>query len=81
MFDVRVVIPEGVPAVYHPMIEAVARVCPVHNTLGHGVTIRVRIHADLESRHQELELHDDFVPAPNQAEEAHGRLHAKIGHE
>jgi putative redox protein len=32
-FDVHIVLSSDVPLLYRPMIEAVARVCPVHNTL------------------------------------------------
>lgn len=42
-FDVNVVLPEDVPDLYRPMIEAVARVCPVHNTLENGAAVRVQV--------------------------------------
>ena len=42
-FDVRIFLPDETPAVYKPMIEAVARVCPVHNTLANGTEIAVRV--------------------------------------
>ena len=44
-FDVHVALPDDVPDVYRPMIEAVARVCPVHNTLEHGASVRVQVTA------------------------------------
>lgn len=42
-FDVRVIVPEDVPALYMPMIEAVARVCPVHNTLATSAEVAVAV--------------------------------------
>jgi len=42
-FEVRIVLPDSVPAVYKPMIEAVARVCPVHNTLAHSAEVAVAV--------------------------------------
>jgi putative redox protein len=44
-FDVHVTLPDDVPELYRPMIEAVARVCPVHNTLEHGAAVRVHVNA------------------------------------
>lgn len=41
-FEVRVRL-DDIPAVYRPMLEAVARVCPAHNTLAHGAEVRVTI--------------------------------------
>jgi putative redox protein len=40
-FDAHVVLPDDVPELYRPMIEAVARVCPVHNALEHGAGVRL----------------------------------------
>jgi uncharacterized OsmC-like protein len=42
-FAVRIILPESIPVVYRPMLEAVARVCPVHNTLTHGAEVRVAL--------------------------------------
>lgn len=42
-FDVRIILPEAIPSVYRPMLEAVARVCPVHNTLAHGAEVQVAL--------------------------------------
>lgn len=41
-FEVRVHL-DDIAAVYRPMLEAVARVCPAHNTLAHGAEVRVAI--------------------------------------
>jgi putative redox protein len=40
-FDVHITLPAEVPALYTPLIEAVARVCPVHNTLAASAEIAV----------------------------------------
>lgn len=42
-FDVRIIVPAEVPPMYEPMIEAVARVCPVHNTLAAGSEVVVKV--------------------------------------
>jgi putative redox protein len=42
-FNVRILLPDAVPAPYAPMIEAVARACPVHNTLAKAVEINVAV--------------------------------------
>lgn len=44
-FGVKVVLPAGMPDQYRPMIERVARSCPVHNTLEHGASAVVEIEA------------------------------------
>ena len=42
-FDVRVMLPATLPAHYVEMVERVARSCPAHNTLTHGVQVTARI--------------------------------------
>lgn len=42
-FDVRVVMPEPLPAAYAAMLDRVARSCPAHNTLVHGAEVEVRV--------------------------------------
>jgi putative redox protein len=42
-FEVRILVPGLIPLMYAPMIEAVARVCPVHNTLAAGAEIAVSV--------------------------------------
>ena len=42
-FEVKVVLSDEIPDVYRPMLEAVARVCPAHNTLAHGSDVKVGI--------------------------------------
>jgi putative redox protein len=42
-FEVRIRLSDEIPMVYRPMLEAVARVCPAHNTLAHGAEVRVAI--------------------------------------
>jgi putative redox protein len=42
-FDVRVFLPDGVPLLYHPIIESVARTCPVHNTLARETEFTIRV--------------------------------------
>jgi uncharacterized OsmC-like protein len=44
-FDVRVTLPEALPAHYAQMLERVARSCPAHNTLVHGAEVAVQIEA------------------------------------
>ena len=44
-FDVRVVMPEEVPAQYASLLERVARSCPAHHTLSMGAEVAVRIEA------------------------------------
>jgi uncharacterized OsmC-like protein len=44
-FDVRVIPPATMPALYRPMLESVAHVCPAHNTLVSGATVKVHIDA------------------------------------
>jgi len=44
-FDVHILLPGEVPALYRPMIEAVARVCPAYNTLGRSADIAITIEA------------------------------------
>lgn len=44
-FDVRILVGDAVPAVYHPMIEAAARVCPAYNTLARSADIVITISA------------------------------------
>jgi uncharacterized OsmC-like protein len=44
-FDVRVKLPEALPAQYAQMLERVARSCPAHNTLVHGSEVAVEIEA------------------------------------
>ena len=39
-FDVRVILPDGIPDEYHERIERVAASCPAHNTLMHPPEIR-----------------------------------------
>jgi putative redox protein len=55
-FDVRVIVPEDVPALYRPMIEAVARVCPVHNTLATSAEMAVAIESP-DGAQPEVQLH------------------------
>lgn len=42
-FEVNIVIPEDVPATYKPLIEAVARICPVHNTLARSAEVTISV--------------------------------------
>lgn len=42
-FEVEVVLPEGVPESYRPMIERVARSCPAHATLQHPPEIVIEV--------------------------------------
>lgn len=42
-FDVRVVLPAGIPASYNEMLERVVASCPAHNTLAHGARISVSL--------------------------------------
>ena len=42
-FEVRIVLPPNVPAVYKPMIESVARICPAYNTLSAGSEVAVTV--------------------------------------
>ncbi len=42
-FEARVVMGEGIPQVYRPILEAVARACPAHATLAQGAEIRVEV--------------------------------------
>jgi putative redox protein len=44
-FDVHVILPGEIPMLYKPMIEAVARVCPVYNTLAAAAEIVISIDA------------------------------------
>jgi ribosomal protein S12 methylthiotransferase accessory factor len=44
-FDVHIQLPADVPAMYKPMIEAVARVCPAYNTLVRSADIAIAIEA------------------------------------
>jgi uncharacterized OsmC-like protein len=43
VFELRIILSDEIPAFYRPMIEAVARVCPAHNTLAHGADVRVAV--------------------------------------
>jgi uncharacterized OsmC-like protein len=47
-FDIRVVLPASVPEEYRPMLERVARTCPVHNTLMHAPDFEIEIIEALE---------------------------------
>jgi putative redox protein len=42
-FDVHIFVPGEIPALYKPMIEAVARVCPAYNTLVRTADIAIAI--------------------------------------
>ncbi len=42
-FDIRILLPATVPALYHPIIESVARTCPVHNTLAREADFTIRV--------------------------------------
>ena len=44
-FEVRVVLPAGLPPQYAETLERVARSCPAHNTLVHGADVSVAIDA------------------------------------
>jgi putative redox protein len=44
-FEVRIVVPPDMPDVYKPMIESIARVCPVYNTLARGSEVTVTVDA------------------------------------
>jgi putative redox protein len=44
-FDVRVMLPEALPAQYAEMVQRVARSCPAHNTLVHGSEVQVSLEA------------------------------------
>jgi putative redox protein len=44
-FEVRILLGDEVPAVYHPMIEAAARVCPAYNTLARTAEVDIAISA------------------------------------
>jgi len=43
LFEVKVVLPEAVPAEYAELLERVARSCPVHHTLVESAEVAVRI--------------------------------------
>ena len=43
LFDVRVVLPQEVPAEYTELLERVARSCPAHHTLVTGAEVAIRI--------------------------------------
>lgn len=45
LFEVRVVLPEALPAEYGELLERVARSCPAHNTLVTGSEVSVKIEA------------------------------------
>ncbi len=42
-FEVRVILPEPLPAHYAKLLDRVARSCPAHSTLAHGAEIGVTI--------------------------------------
>ena len=42
-FDVHIILTDQVPPLYRPIIEAVARVCPVHNTLSPASEVLVTV--------------------------------------
>ena len=42
-FDVRVKLPEALPAQYAQLLERVARSCPAHNTLVSGAEVAVQV--------------------------------------
>ena len=42
-FEVRIVVPDEVPLLHQPLIEAVARVCPAYNTLARSAEIVVDV--------------------------------------
>jgi ribosomal protein S12 methylthiotransferase accessory factor len=42
-FDVRILLPDSIPSLYHPIIESVARTCPVHNTLAREADFTIRV--------------------------------------
>jgi putative redox protein len=42
-FEVRVKLPEALPAQYADMLERVARSCPAHHTLAHGAEVSVGV--------------------------------------
>lgn len=44
-FEVHILVPADVPALYTPMIEATARVCPAYNTLAGGARISIAVEA------------------------------------
>jgi putative redox protein len=44
-FNVHILLPPDVPALYRPMIEAAARVCPAYNTLVRSAEIRISVEA------------------------------------
>lgn len=46
LFDVRVILPEELPAQYAEMVQRVARSCPAHNTLVHGSEVQVSIEVE-----------------------------------
>jgi uncharacterized OsmC-like protein len=45
LFELKVVLPQGIPEEYREMLERVARSCPAHNTLVHGAEVSVQIEA------------------------------------
>jgi putative redox protein len=45
-FEVRVTLPEELPAQYAEMVQRVARSCPAHNTLTHGAEVEVTVEVD-----------------------------------
>jgi uncharacterized OsmC-like protein len=44
-FDLRVRLPDGLPASYLPALQRVAQSCPAHNTLVHGAEVHVEVHS------------------------------------
>jgi len=41
-FNVKVVLPQGLPAEYAELLERVARSCPAHGTLAHGASVEMQ---------------------------------------
>jgi putative redox protein len=45
-FEVRVRLPEGLPAQYAELVQRVARSCPAHHTLVHGAEVQVQVEVE-----------------------------------
>jgi putative redox protein len=48
-FEVRVKLPEALPARYAEMVERVARSCPAHHTLAMGAEVDIGVEAGVEA--------------------------------
>jgi putative redox protein len=61
LFGMQVFLPEDVPPVYRPMVEAVVRACPVHSTLAHGVAVDIHIETGRAGSREVAEVGDPLT--------------------